>query len=630
MESKRQLAAIMFSDIVGYTTLMGRDEKLALSVLRKNKEIHKSLLKRFKGEFLKELGDGVLSSFQTVTDAVYCAGELLNQIEDHKDLNLRIGIHLGEIVLEEKEVYGDGVNIASRIQSIADSGQLLVSETIYKNIRNKQGIETIFVGEKELKNVDEPVRVYEVKVEGIEATTIPAKSIKSKTKQGRVLLAVIGILALLVLGYYYSFYVRDASQANQQSIEKSIAVLPFEDMSPVRDQEYFADGVMEEIINQLTGINDLSVIPRTSMLQYKGTIKTISEIAKELNVATVLSGSVRKDRDQLRISVSLNDGLTNKSIWNENYNRQLRDVFAVQGEIARAVGNKLQAQMGQNFEQKVEKAPTESVEAYDLFLKGIYEYRSYASNSNNQAIDHFNKAIALDSSYAQAYAGLAMSQFHRASVYQAEIGSQQAFTLMKPLIDKALDLDPNLPEARGWNGVYLLYNNWDFEGAERQYRKAIETDHPDALAMYADFLNFTRRHDEALAISERLNRSHPFYPNGRMVLSLYYVGKYEEATDFAESRLLLFNNYFTLDSYGFLMLNTGNYEKAIELFQRAIDLEQIRLPRMLGWMGAAYAHNGEQEKSLELIEELKAQNVLTEAGSLSFFTAVIYAALGDK
>jgi tetratricopeptide (TPR) repeat protein len=193
-----------------------------------------------------------------------------------------------------------------------------------------------------------------------------------------------------------------------------------------------------------------------------------------------------------------------------------------------------------------------------------------------------------------------------------------------------MELDPELIEAQLWNGYYLLYNNWDFEGAEQSYKKSIGTDNPDALAIYADFLNFTRRHEEAFEISQRLDQTNPYYPNSRMILSLYYLGRFTEAEEFAQSRMKLFKNYFILDSYGFLKLNTGNYNEAIDIFQRIFEIEGVRYPRILGWMGAAYARSGQPEKAKELMVELKTNLAESNAGSPAFFIAVIYAALSDE
>ena len=245
-------------------------------------------------------------------------------------------------------------------------------------------------------------------------------------------------------------------------------------------------------------------------------------------------------------------------------------------------------------------------------------------------MEYFNQAIEQDPNFALAYSGLAVCYIDKASIFGAELNALDAFALASPYLKKALELDPDLPEAHTLNGFYLLYNNWDFKGAEKEYRKSIITNYNIALHVYSDFLNFVNRDSDALIIAERLNQTDPFYPNSKMVYALYYLGRYEEATEFAKSRLKLFHNFSSLGDYGFLMLNTNHYSEAIESFQKAMELEGIRYPRILGWMGAAYARSGQQKKAMEIIEELKELSKTTRAGSVGFFIAVIYAALGDK
>jgi tetratricopeptide (TPR) repeat protein len=200
----------------------------------------------------------------------------------------------------------------------------------------------------------------------------------------------------------------------------------------------------------------------------------------------------------------------------------------------------------------------------------------------------------------------------------------------KPFNDKALALDPNLEEAHMLMGFYLLYHDWDFKGAEAEYKLAIESDHPDALALYSDYLNFMSRHEEAMAFAERLNEKDPYYPNSRIILSYVYNGRLDEALEFSESRLKMFNNYSTFDSHGFLLLNLRRYKEAIIYFNKAIELEGIRYPRMLGWMGAAYAKSGDHKSALKIINELKERLAKNDKGSVAFFIAVIYSALNEK
>lgn len=474
--------------------------------------------------------------------------------------------------------------------------------------------------------------IYDIKPQGGIEKTQPAhelkkgdKSVDSNSWKIASYISFVVIVALIVLHLI-------PRSNKKEALEKSIAVLPFINNSPDAENEYFIHGTMEAILDNLAKIEDLRVVSLTSVLQYRGNPKPIPEIAKEMNVGYILEGSLQKDGDKIQLMLQLIDGVNDEHLWSSPYNREIEigQIFNLQSEIAELVAKEIEAVITPEEKQLIERRPTDNMEAWDLYLKAKYEFGTYTNSGTNRGFEYMKQAIALDSSFAHAYSGLASGHIGRASMYSAELSALDAFAMAKPLIDKALALNPDLDEAHLWNGFYLLYNNWDFSGAEQEYKKAIVNDNPDALAVYVDLLNFTNRHQEALVISERLDQTNPYYNGTRMILSLYYVGEYETATEFAESRIELFNTYFTYDSYGFLLLNTSRYPKSIELFQKAIELNSVRTPRMLGWMGAAYAGLGEKEKSLELIEELKAMREQSAAESSAFFVAIIYSALEDK
>jgi len=306
----------MFTDIVGYTALMGKDSAKALELVRISKDIQKPLVEKHNGQWVKEIGDRAMAKFGTALDAVNCAVEIQEVARGKLDGKLRIGIHQGEVVFEGEDVFGDGVNIASRLEPLAPIGGILVSESVNRDLGNKKGIETTFVREETLKNVNDPIKVYAVKVEGAEAPELAsataelpmAESIQQKSSNKRKPIAVVlGSLLILALGYI--FYTNNQplleSEEDKDVTEKSIAVLPFINMSNDPEQDYFTDGMTEDLLTQLYKIGDLRVISRTSIMQYKNTTKSIREIADELGVAHILEGSVRKYGDKVRISVQL-------------------------------------------------------------------------------------------------------------------------------------------------------------------------------------------------------------------------------------------------------------------------------------------------------------------------------------
>lgn len=442
-------------------------------------------------------------------------------------------------------------------------------------------------------------------------------------------LALAGIL-LPVFALMLVIYVRlFGDKSKNATPEKSIAVIPFRNLNDDATNSYFSDGVVEAINRDLSGISDLRVVSLLSTDKYRESSKTAGEIARELGVSNLLDGSVQRSGNMVRIEVRLIDGATESQVWAENFDRELKDIFKTQSEIAERVATTLKATLSPAAIADLGRHNTINPAAYDLYLKGLYEYRTYTTSGQQKALEYFQQAIRLDSAFALAYSGMAACYSLKASIFGAELDALQAMAMARPLLDEALSLDPELPEAHTWKGFYLLYNDWDFSGAESEYKKAITTGNPDAIGLYADLLNFTGRHEEALAMARKLNETDPFYPGSRLVLSLFYNGMEKEAFEEAQTRMKLLNNYLMLDSYGFLLLNTGHYEEAISVFNRYMKRIGMRYPRMLGWMGAAYAHAGKPDEARKIIEELTKKRQQTKAGSLAFFTAVVYAALND-
>lgn len=461
------------------------------------------------------------------------------------------------------------------------------------------------------------------------AVRIPEKMSKSENRPGThsyLWTSLLGVVVLVIAAFYLFRSLKSVPLREN----KSIAILPFKNLSADERSEYFSEGVIEAIRTNLSQVGELRVISRTSVERYRGSTKPAREIANELGVGNLLEGSVQRDNNLVRIEVRLVDGNSEEQIWSKRYDRTLKDVFAIQSEIAEQVAEELNATLSPEEKNKLQETDTKNSEAYDLYLKGLYEYRTYTNRGVHNSIELLEKAIALDSGYARAYAALANSYIGLATIFAAEMNAIEALEKGKPFIDKALTLAPNLCEAQMTLGFYLLYHDWDFAGAEAAYKQSIRTDYPDALALYVDFLNFVSRHKEALELAERLNTTDPYYPNSRMILSNIYNGRMDQALQFSTTRLKLFSNYYTFDSHGFLMLSLKRYDEAIQYFEKAIAIEGIRYPRMLGWMGAAYAKAGNKTKSNEILEELKARWTKKENGSLAFFIATIYSAMDEK
>jgi adenylate cyclase len=432
----RQLAAIMFTDIVGYTALMDHNEELAFGLLEKNRSIHKPLIKNFHGKFLKEMGDGILASFTTVSDAVYCAGAIQKACENEPDLSLRIGIHQGEVVMQGEDVFGGGVNIASRIEAITPAGGIWVSDSVQRNIQNKKGIHVEFVKEENLKNVKQAVRIYDIKVDENSAFISP----ESQT-----------------------------SITIEQSSENvnSIAVLPFVNMSNDPEQEFFCDGISEEIINTIVQYPNLKVSGRASSFSFKGKNEDLRVIGKALGVSKILEGSIRKMGNRIRITVQLVESSAGFHIWSKQYDRQLDDVFAIQDEIAKEIGNQLNLTLSKGSEKLDVRQQTQNLEAYELYLKGrILFYKR--GPALLEALDCFKNALAIDENYALASAGLADT--YTMLILHGYLPAKENWKYAVEASDSAHKNGPELAETYNSLAIISMFYEWKWDQAEDQFK----------------------------------------------------------------------------------------------------------------------------------------------------------------
>jgi len=475
MSQSRQLAAIMFTDIVGYTALMDEDEQRAFELLKKNRQVQRPLIEKYNGKWLKEMGDGVLASFSTVTDAVFCAAAIQKTCEDEPDLNLRIGIHQGEVVFDGEDVFGSGVNIASRLEPLAPIGGILVSESVHRNLGNKKGIASTFLREEQLKNVKEPIRIYSVQVEGAEPEAIPDLStipqhVSTKSRNpGKMLLAVGGVLIILLLSYFlYSNFTakQQIADALVDVTDKSIAVLPFKNDSPDADNQYFADGMMDEILNHLQRISELGVKSRTAVEPYRNSTLSFATIAQELNVSFVLEGAVRKYGERFRVTTQLIEVESGNHLWSDTYDGIFSDtIFVIQSNIAKQIASALEVLITPEEKKVIEKFPTANVAAYEFFIKGSHEMSSYWSTGDNKHIHAarklFDKALLIDPEYYEATNS-------KGATFMAERNYDSAFIY----VEKLIVLDPKSSEAYQLKGeCYRSMGKLDL--AVESYTKAI-------------------------------------------------------------------------------------------------------------------------------------------------------------
>ena len=542
-----------------------------------------------------------------------CAAAIQNTCEAVDGLKLRIGIHLGEVVFENNDVFGDGVNIASRLQTLAPIGGTWISEAVYKNIVNKKEFISTFAGEETLKNVSEPVKIYEVKP--ADDSFLQADYIHQIKKgvdgrhlvKRRITLAIVFLLAAGLLSYFLFLKQKpDNHSAVDPVIEKSIAIIPFRNMSNDPQQEYFVEGMMDEILNHLYKIGGLNVISRTSSMTYKDSKKTSKQIAAELGVANLLEGSVQKDGDHIRIIVQLINGRNDQHLWAETYDRQFKDVFVVQSEIAQQVAFAMKVKIDPEVKERIEKKPTENTAAYILYLQAR---DSTASPEKN--ITLLNAAIASDSTFADAYAELALNWMYRGS-HLGDLNSREVLKKAEPLLQRSLKLNPDLAQAHAYLAYLHLWYKWDFETVQDEYQKVLQLNpsNPEIIAGFGDYLLAMGRFGEALNISTNVFEKDNSSISNRIGLSLdyYYNGKSKDALQLIRPVASQYEkNDWLLINYIKINLYTNQFETVLLAFEKyKTNFPSNLYPIVLSYAAIAYCKTGQKDLTERYLNEIKA------------------------
>lgn len=624
-QQHRQLAAIMFTDIVGYTALMGRDEQKAFELLRKNREIHKPLIKQFHGTWIKELGDGVLASFHTVTDAVFCAAAIHQACIKVDGLQLRIGIHLGEVIFENNDVFGDGVNIASRLQAMASPGSTWVSEAVYKNLVNKKEITSEFVKEETLKNISEPVKVYEIAVKEIPGY-LPDNIKAYKTQSGagkpvrkKAFYLIASVIAIGLIAAFFLFFYKQRNTVTVKSksaSEKSIAVIPFKNMSEDKENQHFADGMMDEILNKLSKIKELRVIARTSVEQYRDTKKSIHEIADELGVAYILEGSAQKYGNEIKIIVQLIKAETNDHAWAGNYIKPYKEVFVLQNEIAANIVTELEATLTPQENQLVNNLAATNTEAYDFYLRGREHITNYYSTQDEKELERakamFNKALQIDNSLSQAWVGLGEEYWNR-NWNAIEYLQKGYLDSVLFYCNKALSLDPNLANAYEIRGRY--YNSrGETEKAIDDQQKAISINPNYANAYWNLGWNYHSKRDYLNSLinfkkAGQLITSGTLLPALLTQTSQTYIsiGYFQTADSLLDKAIQLNpGNPTVYGMYAWSLTQQGKLEKAPVYLQKTLELNP-NSPQTLSSLFHAYSFLKDFKTALIYLEKSEAE-----------------------
>lgn len=600
-EQTRKLAAIMFTDIVGYSSMMGSDEDEALNMLRENRALHKDLIRKHNGELLKEMGDGVLAMFPAAYDSLQCALAIQKAVVLQAKYKLRIGIHLGDITIEEDDVFGDDVNIAARIESIADPGGIYISESIYKTIRRRGNQPVHDLGELHLKNISYPIRVYAVLGKDLPVPK-PHEQLSGSRKnvlQRTGLWYAMAILVVVIIIAVWKFS-PERNITTDLKEKQSVAVLPFANLSEDPEQEYIVDGLQDAIIGQLSKIHDLRVISRTSTLRYRKTDLSVPEIAEELKVDNILEASVLGTETLYRIQVQLVKAFPLEShVWSEEYDHNLDELMNMQGEVARSVAEALNVDAGTN---SIVAEPI-NPEVYKLYLRGMHELEKGEEEDMLAGIKFLNEAVELDPTAAFAYAGLAQGYI---ILGHSPYTETEHFFKAKAAAIQALAIDEHQAEAYAALADVKMYYDWDYEGSGEAFAHAIriKPSLAEAHAHYTWLHIVYDRWEEGIRHAELTVEIDPFSTIYTSWLAWLYwwAGYPDKAIETAKETLELNPNF----SVGYMVLGSayaekGMFEDAIPALEKAVDLH----PRWISHLTRALVLSGRKGEAEKVFNAVK-------------------------
>jgi TolB-like protein/class 3 adenylate cyclase len=582
---KRKLTAILSADVEGYSRLMGEDEDATIRTLTIYRELMSTLIQKHRGRVVDSPGDNLLAEFGSVVDAVRCAVEIQEELRvrnaelpENRRMEFRIGINLGDVVEEGDRIYGDGVNIAARVEGLAEGGRICISGTVYDSIKNKLSLSYESLGEHTVKNIAEPVRVYRMRI-GPEAAAPVAREEKAGPRRWKKpALAVVVVLLIVGGGFLvWNYYQQRSTEAALIAFEKeaalplpekpSIAVLAFKNLSGDPEQEYFSDGLSENIITRLARTINLFVIARESSFAYKGKPVDVRQVGRELGVRYVLEGSVQKAGERIRITAQLIDAAVGKHLWADSYDRELKDVFSVMDEITRRIITELAVKLTSGEQARISYNSTDNVAAFDLNLQGFKSWLRFEKESNHRAKQLFRQAIELDPNYAIAMAGLALAY---------------------------------LNDARWWGKD----REESSQLAEHWARRALATDDTvgPAYQVLGRLYTFQRKYEQAIAAGERAVEVQPNDAGSHASLSLtmLYAGKPEEALVLIKKAMRL-SPYYDITKISFASMAhffTGRFEEGIPLHQECVRRSKGRVSLICQrYLIASYMKLGREDEA---------------------------------
>ena len=660
--SSRRLAAIMFTDIVGYSALTQRDEALALDLLSEHNQLIRGVLAAHQGREIKTVGDAFLVEFDSALEAVRCAMRIQRDLSQRnaghevEPINVRVGIHLGDVVYREGDVFGDGVNIAARVQASADAGEIRVSEDVARQVANKIEPKLIDLGVVALKNILQSVRIYAVEGFGSPSVSWPALptqpmhstdtrassaasalanaakpsvSIDPRAPRRGMLFTAAALVALLVVTAAMLWHFNSQKQSQAAAIG-SVAVLPFENASGDAAIDYLSDGISESLINKLAGLAGVSVISRTSAFAFKGKKIDPMEIGRKLGVDALILGTVVQRGTNLTITTELVRVSNAAQLWGEKYNRQADDILKIESEITATIAQTLRLRFSSDDTAKLARTATTDPEAYRLYLQGRV-FGIGSQRDMDKSVDLLKQAVARAPDYALAHAGLAEAYTRQAFLRASS--RAEVLDLARVSANRALALDPNLAEAHTALGLVRFYFEWDWPGADTMFRKALALN-PGSSAVhqsYGIYLTAMGRLEEGLTHSREAARLDPL-----SVASSHDLGVNAWARGNLNETVAIFRRAVDSDpnwTWGYTKLSRAlaMQKKCPEAIVQAQAAERLigdgAAALVRAWLGVTYARCGDTRRAQQKLSELHAQEKQRYVDPVTF--ALIHAALGE-
>ena len=594
---KRKLTAILSADVEGYSRLMGDDEEATVRTLTSYREVLTTLIQQHNGKVLDSPGDNLLAEFVSVVDAVQCAVAVQKEIKARNDqlpenrrMQFRIGINLGDVIQEEDRIYGDGVNIAARLESLANPGGICISKTSFDQIESKLPYGYEFLGDQTVKNIAKPVSAYRVLMEPrVTVAGEPETEKRSPMKRMPILVGITALVVLAVAVGIWQFFMRRPS-IEPASVEKmafplpdkpSIAVLPFNNLSGDPEQTYLVDGLTENIIGGLSKIPEMFVIASNSSFTYKGKPVKVQQVAEDLGVRYVLEGSVQRSDDQLRVTAQLIDALNGHHVWSEKYDIKMDNFFSIQDQITLNIAIALQVKLTQGEQAKVRHA-TGNLDAWSLAVKAHDLFETYTRENIAKARELFKKSVELDPNYAYAWSYLGWTYWINGVYHSAYYDRKKSFGSASEMIEKALGADDKSSDAHALlSAVNLSQQKYDEAVAAGEKTIDLDPNSSENHAIVAITMQNVGKFEEAIALLKQAMRLDPYYPGWylyRLGACYRMMGRYEDSANALEEQVRRIREsggaapwdrlYLALATTYSMM---GRLEKARDLVSKALE-----------------------------------------------------------